>query len=1495
MKTLNEAQKTFLNNYVKQNPDKARKDLKELEEAGYDVEGIEAPFSYTQELAAFMGGLPEGASYGLIDADETGQGATTFDVPVLGEVSPSREAGRLLGGMASGGTLWSLGRSLLGTAGKKAATGALSRMGASAPAAQRAGRVGEVAGAATPEAIVGSFAEGAREGSWEAALSALPEWYTLGVGSELGIRKLQKIWNKRRAGQEITSQERQEAINALEKQRQQAINQRKKKDEKNRLDELERFEDEALKQGDVDAMPPDDQNLRSTERQDEPMSDEYLQSVSDDIGGDRPSPDEVIKRLEDVDRPIKAEQIALDTRPTPNKAYFKTDTGDILALDPSDPRTSYLNGLDSQIDKLTKKLQGKWVSGKKELFERQRASLVATKRKAISSGGPPNGDGYHRGMPKKYRDLHPQEQAVQIQGDEMLVDYNRLSGFWKQGTNKTLGIHESTFETFDDFLNFMQEARWLKEVMPFEEWKDILYKPKADVTPSKAYDNFIFREARRKLTTRETPVQKTVAAEPKPSPSEALPFMEDIPQSQLREAEQIANEATPIWQQENKYKEEVANKLGLFEYDGSKVAKGDLLRITNRGGRSEDVTVLLNAEDHWVVETKNGKKSKRLKANWTPQGMMPPMGGGGLDTPGSNVTASYDQRIDILEKVMRLGKYGDKGLSSRMLPEGMTFQQAQEVIEDLDDRLFLYRTRETDEFVDIQDAVNSGKPHVSGARLDRPPDIEVSAALENMPLEDIARQGGIVKNFVSPSSVFGIGKNKFVKDYLVDYTLTEHETMQSVQEAMLNKYSTIRKLVGLPEKVTLNEMVETKIARARGGQSKYDEARQKLFKIARALDTKYDPVSRPVFSIPDDWDKNMQQAYALYRELTTDVANHLGLAQGKRVKDYIHRIFMGKAGSLVAQQMARSTSLFSSEQAKQLLEMGKVFGQLGRVSDDVLEEELAKAGQKVKPRGYRGLLDREGAQDYTYDLDALTMQMIFGSTQRVFSEKVARRTHDVLANLPMHDIKGRINTMPNDVAKFARHVTGRSTTSREKVANFWADHKSFNRGVDRIVEFIGAAPSKGIMQKARMHDPTSGYSSFPEEREMAINWLDDLALQAQDVDFKTGEITGNKNKRAKLALKINDMRDALSNPDLSGPVANAVYRTMIVSKLGINLAHGLTNLTQTLVNVWPLLSKGYTSKGVQDYIFSKSATINGRTAEDLLTESGIKRDITSTEEFMGVLPSGWKALSDKALVFSKSSEELNRGVALLAKYRHAVDQGMSHGSAMNEAQKFVEKTQFSFNRVGTPPVLRGPLMRLIFMFKSYPMHQTDFTATIMKDAWGSYKGARSEGASFAEALANDDVAAMAKHLTAYMALVGGGMAFLPETNFAERNLPPAPQMGYEFMTGMGRYGAMGSAMNVAGGPAGDTATHLGRATVDYLDYIASLLDLSETSSRDALDRAEKNIGKFAGSLTPTLIRKAYEQGTDPELLEMFSLKKYEPKRRGGNPAMGLPPLNLNDL
>ena len=49
-------------------------------------------------------------------------------------------------------------------------------------------------------------------------------------------------------------------------------------------------------------------------------------------------------------------------------------------------------------------------------------------------------------------------------------------------------------------------------------------------------------------------------------------------------------------------------------------------------------------------------------------------------------------------------------------------------------------------------------------------------------------------------------------------------------------------------------------------------------------------------------------------------------------------------------------------------------------------------------------------------------------------------------------------------------------------------------------------------------------------------------------------------------------------------------------------------------------------------------------------------------------------------------------------------------------------------------------------------------------------------------------------------------------------------MALEYMQGIGRYGAFGSAVNVSQGPAGDTATHFLDAGVSGLKYISALLD-----------------------------------------------------------------------
>lgn len=1496
-KKLKEDQLSRLTELYKRNPAKGRNIRRALESKGFDLGDWDEPFQLAQEFAAFGAGIPEGASYGateLLDATSTkdvGAGATEWDLPILGPSQPARGMGQLLGGMATGGALWKAGTKFLRNPAEEAAKSALTKMGAGAGAVGKGTKVAGVAGAAAPEAIVGSVTTGASEGSWEAGLAALPQWLTLGVGSELALRKLKNMWDRRKAGEPIPDSEVQDTIEEVKKAQQQNVEIDPAKDTRHRLVDS-RF-------GDPEP-PPQLQLKRETARDDSWMSLENegnLQRQLDDLKAQdegRLSPEDVIAELHDNGRRIKAEQIALDIRPTTNKTVYKAETGDVVALDDSDPRKDLLSKIHNELNTIEKRLAGQNTPEGKELLNKERASLLSTMRKVASFSENYNSDYFHRGMPKKYRDLHPNEDAVQIQGDEMLVDFNRLRHAFTEGTKKTMDIDDSMFHSFDDFLHYMQEERWLRDALPIEDWQHLADFDGEGKDLVKSYDEFIKKEAARRLRDRQSPTTETVSSvgplEKAKDPTKDLPVSTDP-------VDDVAGPSSSMWQGwkgEGTYPKKVANKLGLFEYDEETLAVGDLLRITNSAGRSQDVTVMQNNPDHWVIQTKSGKQSKRFKKVWTPEGMVPPMRGGSGETPGNKVTASYEQRKSIMEKVLKLGRYGDEGLSARMLPEDLNYESAKAIEDELDDRLYLYRTREADEFIDIQDKIENGV-FAQGYRSDRPPDIEIQSAVENMSFEELAESGGI-KFWRSPTSSFGLAKNKLVKGYFIDYALSENEAMQAMQERLLGKYAQVRKLVGLPEKMTVREIVSTKAARAMNRTSEYDANKQKLFKIARAVDTEYDPNAK----MPDDWDENMVQAYNLYREITNEVADHLGLAQGKRVKDYIHRVFVGKAGGLIARDMSQKTSLLSKEQADQITEMGKVFSSLGQDPNDALFKALNGSEEVFKARGYRGLLERTGSMDYTYDLDHLTMQMIFGSTQRVFTHKVAKRAHDVIVNLPATNIHNRENSLPKEVAATARHITGRSTDAREKLAHWFADSQLFNRGVDRIVETIGLAPRKGVMGQARAKTGI-GEHEYPEAREAAINWLDALERQTRQVDIKTGELTKNRTKdpeayyRAKMALKINDMRDALADPNLSGPASNAIYRTLILAKLGINGAHGLMNLTQTLVNTWPMLDKGYTAKGIRDYLFQKNSSINGRTATELLTESGVKRDITSTEEFMGVLPSASKVLADKAMVFSKSSEEFNRGVALLAKYRHLTDQGLSHGSAMDQALKFVEQTQFSFNRIGTPPILRGPMARLLFMFQSYTMHQTDFTQAIMRDAWASGKQAYKDTDSFVEALKGDDVEKLAKHLTAYIALMGAGAALFPKTNIAERNLPPAVSAVSAMTGGVGRYGAVGSPLQAFLGPTADTATHLANASIDYLSFMTNLIGLGELSASDNLDRANNAMVKFGKSLTPTLIRKALEDGTDIELLEALSLKKYEPgsRRRGG--ALRLPPLNLNDL
>ena len=220
---------------------------------------------------------------------------------------------------------------------------------------------------------------------------------------------------------------------------------------------------------------------------------------------------------------------------------------------------------------------------------------------------------------------------------------------------------------------------------------------------------------------------------------------------------------------------------------------------------------------------------------------------------------------------------------------------------------------------------------------------------------------------------------------------------------------------------------------------------------------------------------------------------------------------------------------------------------------------------------------------------------------------------------------------------------------------------------------------------------------------------------------------------------------------------------------------------------------------------------------------------------------------------------------------------------MKEAVDGVQKTQFPFNRAGTPPVLRGPLVRLTFMFKSYPIHQTDFTQTLLKDGVDSFRSARDAGKTLAEAIEDDDVITAAKHVFAYAAAVGGSMALFPDLNLGDRMKPPISQMPGDFAEDVGRYGALGSLANTLGGPFNETVRRGVMTASSGLEYFAGLAGIADNTSGQAGVDALRHLGKTAESFfEPTSVRKLRENGfpdTNEDWMQLLSLKKYEPPKK----------------
>lgn len=153
-----------------------------------------------------------------------------------------------------------------------------------------------------------------------------------------------------------------------------------------------------------------------------------------------------------------------------------------------------------------------------------------------------------------------------------------------------------------------------------------------------------------------------------------------------------------------------------------------------------------------------------------------------------------------------------------------------------------------------------------------------------------------------------------------------------------------------------------------------------------------------------------------------------------------------------------------------------------------------------------------------------------------------------------------------------------------------------------------------------------------------------------------------------------------------------------------------------------------------------------------MNASGILSDIPEAREFTPTSGLGFLSqLEEVAMAPARVSENFNRGVAFLGKYERSIGEGVEHAAAVIDGRRFVQKTHFPFNRAGTIPLFYSPGARFLLMFKSYALHQMNFSAELLENA-----------------IKDGDIGPLAKHLLAYAALgsaasmaAGGGASNLP--------------------------------------------------------------------------------------------------------------------------------------
>jgi hypothetical protein len=560
-------------------------------------------------------------------------------------------------------------------------------------------------------------------------------------------------------------------------------------------------------------------------------------------------------------------------------------------------------------------------------------------------------------------------------------------------------------------------------------------------------------------------------------------------------------------------------------------------------------------------------------------------------------------------------------------------------------------------------------------------------------------------------------------------------------------------------------------------------------KLARALDGEVQLLENAPELVP---------TFLELRNLLDDMGKYanIDIEPGAALKDYFPHIFDGTVGKWRAKRFFEET--------------GRSNKNLSDIAADMSDENIPG-----KPEFFADK-ERFGVDGYGFDLDKAMYTYIRGMTEKkhrgAFWQAASGRL-EALRNLP-----GK-QQLHSEFKDFIDYALGAPTNSRKRVAAFFRDSEQFQQGMNWLTSAIGGAPERDLLFRAKVLR-ANGAELSNADIQQATSFIDKLVQDANKFtkEGKFSDVAATKRWRAELALKVDDIRQGMSDPNLAPPIISSLYELIVVNKLALSASHGIMNTTQTITNVVPHLGALAVGKGIKRLFGPEDAMIadSGMTVRDIIELSGVDQDMPEALEFFGGVRGTMKKVRDDLLMAPATlSEKFNRRVALLASYEHEIVKGATHDAALIKSIELVQKAHFPFNRFGTVPAMRNPGIRLLTMFQSYGLHQMNFTAETVKDAFGP-KG---------------DMAPLVKHMMAYTGLAAAG-GVLSGTSFGDK----AGHPGMDLLEG-------GINLNTIGGPPAD-------AILDVLN--GNMKQAANTAFKPTiLARAEKahaSEGIFEGAL-----------------------------------------------